>query len=166
MNAPTNPYELKPDSKGCASWVSLREGDSWAWCKRKLDCLPKPPLSSYLARICRFRDLRVGSWHGGDLGCQSAQPVDPAFIHDVDIYFAPVLLIYSSRWCSRRPGGPGEVGKNYTHLVGSISERITQPERQMIDRALSLHVGGNAPDVRTYGRVNRTFGNPGGAISA
>jgi MFS family permease len=38
------------------------------------------------------------------------------------------------------------------------NERITQPERQIIDRALSLHVGGNAPDVRTYVRVNRTFG--------
>jgi Transmembrane secretion effector len=36
-------------------------------------------------------------------------------------------------------------------------ERITKAEKAVIDRALSLHIGEDAPQTRTYIRVNKTF---------
>jgi Transmembrane secretion effector len=36
-------------------------------------------------------------------------------------------------------------------------ERITKAERQMLDQALSLHLGQNPPEFRIYTRVNKTF---------
>jgi MFS family permease len=36
-------------------------------------------------------------------------------------------------------------------------ERITKAERQVIDRALSLHLGENPPETRMYIRVNKIF---------
>jgi MFS family permease len=39
------------------------------------------------------------------------------------------------------------------------NERITKAERQVIDRALGLDVGVDPPNIRTYIRVNQTFGN-------
>jgi MFS family permease len=36
-------------------------------------------------------------------------------------------------------------------------ERITKAEKEVIDRALSLHLGENPPETRMYIRVNKTF---------
>jgi MFS family permease len=36
-------------------------------------------------------------------------------------------------------------------------ERITKAERQMLNQALSLHLGQNPPEFRIYTRVNKTF---------
>jgi hypothetical protein len=36
-------------------------------------------------------------------------------------------------------------------------ERITKAEKQMIDRAISLHLGENPPETRMYIRVDKTF---------
>jgi len=36
-------------------------------------------------------------------------------------------------------------------------ERITKAEKEVIDRALSLHLGRNPPETRMYIRVNKTF---------
>jgi hypothetical protein len=36
-------------------------------------------------------------------------------------------------------------------------ERITKTERQMLDQAISLHLGQSPPEFRTYTRVNKTF---------
>jgi hypothetical protein len=38
-----------------------------------------------------------------------------------------------------------------------LIERITKAEKQLIDRALALNLGGNPPEIRTYIRVNKTF---------
>jgi MFS family permease len=37
-------------------------------------------------------------------------------------------------------------------------ERITKAEKEVIDRALSLHVGKDPPETRVYIRVNKSFG--------
>ncbi len=36
-------------------------------------------------------------------------------------------------------------------------ERITKAEKEVIDRAISLHLGEDPPETRTYIRVNKTF---------
>jgi Transmembrane secretion effector len=36
-------------------------------------------------------------------------------------------------------------------------ERITKAEKEVIDRAISLHIGEDPPEIRTYIRVNKTF---------
>jgi MFS family permease len=36
-------------------------------------------------------------------------------------------------------------------------ERITKAEKEVIDRAISLHLGENPPEIRMYIRVNKTF---------
>jgi hypothetical protein len=36
-------------------------------------------------------------------------------------------------------------------------ERITKAEKEVIDRALSLHIGEDPPETRMYIRVNKTF---------
>jgi MFS family permease len=36
-------------------------------------------------------------------------------------------------------------------------ERITKAEKEVIDRAISLHIGEGPPETRTYVRVNKTF---------
>jgi Transmembrane secretion effector len=36
-------------------------------------------------------------------------------------------------------------------------ERITKAEKEVIDRALGLHLGENPPETRMYVRVNKTF---------
>ena len=36
-------------------------------------------------------------------------------------------------------------------------ERITKAEKEVIDRAISLHIGEGSPETRIYIRVNKTF---------
>jgi hypothetical protein len=40
-----------------------------------------------------------------------------------------------------------------------VCKRITKAEKEVIDRALSLHLGKEPPEIRIYVRVNKSFGS-------